>query len=82
MIALNSLDEVIELIKGYAFEEGRPIDGIVFKFNNCKYYESLGATDHHFRGGLAFKFYDETYQTNLIDILFYFFVVFIFFKEF
>ena len=59
------IEEVIELIKGYALEEGRPIDGIVFKFNNCKYYESLGATDHHFRGGLAFKFYDELYPTRL-----------------
>lgn len=62
------IEEVIELIKGYAFEEGRPIDGIVFKFNNCKYYESLGATDHHFRGGLAFKFYDEVYETRMVDI--------------
>lgn len=62
------IEKVIELIKGYALEEGRPIDGIVFKFNNCKYYESLGATDHHFRGGLAFKFYDEVYETRMVDI--------------
>lgn len=62
------IQEVIELIKGYALEEGRPIDGVVFKFNNCKYYESLGATDHHFRGGLAFKFYDEVYETRMVDI--------------
>ncbi len=45
-----------------------PIDGIVFKFNNCKYYQSLGYTGHHFRGGLAFKFYDEEYATYLRDI--------------
>ena len=64
----NVIKEIIELIKGYAAEEGYPIDGVVFKFNNCKYYESLGATDHHFRGGLAFKFYDETYETKMVDI--------------
>lgn len=64
----STVEEVIELIKGYALEEGRPIDGVVFKFNDCKYYESLGATDHHFRGGLAFKFYDEIYETRMIDI--------------
>ena len=62
------LTEVIELIKGYAKEDKVPIDGVVFKFNDCKYYESLGATDHHFRGGLAYKFYDETYETRMIDI--------------
>lgn len=62
------LNEVIELIKWYAHEDKVPIDGVVFKFNDCKYYESLGATDHHFRGGLAFKFYDETYETKMIDI--------------
>ena len=45
-----------------------PIDGVVFKFDNCKYYDSLGKTDHHFRGGMAFKFYDETYKTKLIGI--------------
>ena len=64
----NVIKEIIELIKGYAAEEGYPIDGVVFKFNDCKYYESLGATDHHFRGGLAFKFYDETYETKMVDI--------------
>lgn len=51
-----------------AKEDGIPIDGLVIKYNDCKYYDSLGRTDHHFRGGMAFKFYDETYETNLIDI--------------
>lgn len=45
-----------------------PIDGIVFKWNNCAEYESAGRTEHHFRGGLAFKFYNELYETKLIDI--------------
>lgn len=45
-----------------------PIDGIVFKYDNCKYYYSLGYTNHHFRGGLAFKFYDEEYETYLKNI--------------
>lgn len=45
-----------------------PIDGIVFKYNNIEYYQSLGVTNHHFRGGLAFKFYDESYETELTDI--------------
>lgn len=45
-----------------------PIDGIVFKWNNCVEYESAGRTEHHFRGGLAYKFYDELYETKLTDI--------------
>jgi len=42
-----------------------PIDGIVIKYDNIDYYQSLGSTQHHFRGGLAFKFYDEEYETTL-----------------
>ena len=45
-----------------------PIDGYVFRFESQKYYNSLGATDHHFRGAIAYKFYDEDYETELIDI--------------
>lgn len=45
-----------------------PIDGIVFKWNECAEYEAAGRTDHHFRGGLAFKFYNELYDTRLNGI--------------
>ena len=45
-----------------------PIDGIVFKFNNIAYGRSLGETSHHFKNAIAFKFYDETYETYLKDI--------------
>lgn len=45
-----------------------PIDGVVFKFNNVAYGRSLGETAHHFKNAIAFKFYDETYETYLKDI--------------
>lgn len=45
-----------------------PIDGFVFKLDNCIEYENMGRTDHHFRGGLAYKLYDELYKTKLLDI--------------
>ena len=45
-----------------------PIDGIVLKWDNIKEYLAAGRTDHHFRGGLAYKFYDEEYETELLDI--------------
>ena len=45
-----------------------PIDGIVFKYNKNSDYYAAGRTEHHFRGGLAYKFEDEEYPTALIDI--------------
>ena len=64
----DKVDHAILLIKDMAKEYSYPIDGVVFKYDNCAYYQSLGATGHHFRGGLAFKFYDEEYETYLRDI--------------
>ena len=45
-----------------------PLDGVVFKYDNCATYEKAGRTDHHFKGGLAYKFYDEEYETTIEDI--------------
>lgn len=64
----NVINNTIYLIKNMAKEYSYPIDGIVFKYDNCAYYQSLGATEHHFRGGLAYKFYDEEYDTELLNI--------------
>ena len=64
----GSINMAIDCIKNAAQEYSYPIDGIVFKYNDCAYYQSLGYTGHHFRGGLAYKFYDEEYETILRDI--------------
>lgn len=61
-------ENTVKIMKRAAADQNIPIDGLVVKYNNCKYYDSLGRTDHHFRGGMAFKFYDETYETKLIGI--------------
>lgn len=45
-----------------------PIDGMVFKYNNCNHFRSLGTTAHHPLGALAYKFYDEAYETTLLNI--------------
>ena len=42
-----------------------PIDGYVFKFDDIEYGEKKGKTDHHFKNAIAFKFYDELYDTHL-----------------
>lgn len=45
-----------------------PIDGLVIKFNSIEYGKTLGRTDHHFNNAIAFKFADEKYETELLDI--------------
>lgn len=52
---------LIEQAKKY----GYPIDGLVGRFDDIKYGESLGATSHHSNAAYAFKFGDETYETTL-----------------
>lgn len=55
-------------IQDYCKTHLYPIDGIVFKYNDCIEYEKMGHTEHHFRGGIAYKFYDDLYETRLLDI--------------
>ena len=64
----SNFDDRMKIVKGCAQKEGYPIDGLVFKYNDCEEYEAAGRTEHHFRGGLAYKFYDELYETTLEDI--------------
>lgn len=64
----NNFEKDVECIKQSAQTYAYPIDGVVFKYDDVEYYKSLGNTGHHFRGGMAYKFYDEEYETELIDI--------------
>ncbi len=62
------IDSAVNFLKEHCKLKSYPIDGIVFKYDNVKEYEAAGRTDHHFKGGLAYKFYDETYETEVKDI--------------
>ena len=64
----QNLQDNIDFVFDFASEEGLPIDGVVFKFNDIEYGKSLGATSHHFKNGIAYKRKDDTYKTKLIDI--------------
>lgn len=59
------IERSIVLMKENAKKEGFPIDGCVFGYDDIAYGESLGATGHHLRSQLAYKFYDELYETEL-----------------
>lgn len=64
----EQIEHTINEIKKYCVEEGYPIDGIVFKYDKVKEYLAAGRTDHHFKGGIAYKFYDETVETRIRNI--------------
>ena len=62
---VDLIDKTVNIIKENCTY---PIDGIVFKYDNVNDYNAAGRTDHHFKGGLAYKFYDELYPTRLKTI--------------
>ena len=62
------LNEYVDKIKKECQLLSYPIDGVVFKYDTIEEYNKAGRTDHHFKGGLAYKFYDEIYETEVKDI--------------
>lgn len=64
----GGVQDDINCIKFAAEINNYPIDGVVFKFDDIAYGKSLGQTAHHFKNAIAYKFYDETYSTELINI--------------
>ena len=59
---------VIDWLKIAANTNKYPLDGIVFRFNDIAYGESLGSTAHHPNHSIAFKFTDESVTTYLRNI--------------
>lgn len=58
----------INKIKDFAGNLSLPMDGVVWKFNDVAYGKYLGATRHHFRNGIAYKFKDEAVESTLKDV--------------
>lgn len=58
---ISSLKEDAEALK-------YPIDGMVLGYSDIEYGESLGMTGHHLRSQIAYKFYDEEVETELLSI--------------
>ena len=53
------------IVNDNKWENGYPIDGIVYRYNYYEDYDAAGATAHHYNGGYAYKFYDQEYETRL-----------------
>ena len=61
-------EESKDFLQKKAEQENLPIDGLVGRFDDISYGESLGSTGHHAKAAYAYKFYDEIYETELTDI--------------
>lgn len=59
------LEDAIEQLQQEAYNKSYPIDGLVITYDDIAYGESLGATGHHPRHSLAYKFYEEEVETTL-----------------
>jgi DNA ligase (NAD+) len=57
------IEGAIVCLKANAEERKLPIDGMVVTYDDIAYSQSLGATGHHYKDGLAFKFEDEPAET-------------------
>lgn len=64
----DKIENIIDELKEIANDMKYPIDGIVVGYNDVKYGESLGNTNHHPRNQIAFKFYDDEVETILKNI--------------
>lgn len=64
----TQIESNIQQIKTLAQKYDYPIDGVVIKFNNRQLLNKLGSTSHHFNNAIAFKFYDELFETCLKSI--------------
>lgn len=63
-----NIQEAIEFFLDEAEKENLPQDGVVFKYEDVKYGKSLGSTSHHFNNGIAFKVFNESVESELINI--------------
>lgn len=64
----NQLQIHIDNFINIAEKENLPQDGVVFKFDDIDYGKSLGNTSHHFRNGIAYKTFNDSVETELLDI--------------
>ena len=64
----ENLEKLLELGKDTANELGLPIDGMVVSFDDVEFSEARGATSHHLRSQLAFKFGEDREFSTLKEI--------------
>lgn len=63
-----AIDACLHLVFDIADNNKLPQDGVVFKFDDVTYGKSLGNTSHHFRNGIAYKVFNNSVETELVDV--------------
>ncbi len=64
----KDIEELIEMAKEFMEEGEFQIDGLVFSYNDLSLHRDLGATAHHPRYKIAFKFAGESKTTRIEEI--------------
>ena len=64
----EELDNILDDIRTYAYEDNIPYDGAVMAVDDYKIADSMGRTDKFFRHSMAYKYEDELFETVLTDI--------------
>lgn len=59
-------EDNVQNMKKRAITQSLPIDGLVIKYDHCA--DGVGETAHHRSNAIAYKFYDEAFETSLLDI--------------
>lgn len=65
---VDCTEDIINELKTEAEVKGYPIDGLVCTYDDITYGESLGMTGRFPRHSIAFKFYDEEFETTIRNI--------------
>ena len=69
MTDVDNLEDQQIRMKELAAKMSYPTDGLVYKINDYTSYMSKGKDEHSYLGGFAFKYYDEMFETKLVDII-------------
>lgn len=62
------LPDMLANLKEQAHKIGLPLDGAVMAKDSIILSKSMGRTDKFFRHSISYKYEDEVYETNLIDV--------------
>lgn len=68
MADTENLEKQQQEMKELCAKLSYPIDGLVYRINDSSVWIAKGKNEHSFLGSMAFKLYDEQYETELIDI--------------
>ncbi len=67
-VTFENVAEAVSEFSSRIFENDFPSDGLVLLYDNIEYGKSLGRTAKFPRDSIAFKWQDETAETELIDV--------------